>query len=152
MNKFGKLLVRMREKAGLSQKALADSAGVDASHLNRVERGLRNAPKPRTILALANALMLGTEDRLRLLEAAGYPISKTEKIPLTTVNNMPADKALLFASPIAGGTELDHPTIKLVADILSDKTISLSHRRQIAEQIASFAEWLRHNYIKCVNE
>lgn len=32
----------LRERAGLSQEALADAAGIDRSHMSRIERGKRN--------------------------------------------------------------------------------------------------------------
>ncbi|RYG58238.1 MAG: XRE family transcriptional regulator [Alphaproteobacteria bacterium] len=32
----------IRESAGLSQEALADAAGIDRSHMSRIERGRRN--------------------------------------------------------------------------------------------------------------
>lgn len=32
----------LREQAGLSQEALADAAGIDRSHMSRIERGKRN--------------------------------------------------------------------------------------------------------------
>jgi transcriptional regulator with XRE-family HTH domain len=39
---FGANLQRYREKAGLSQAALADKMGVDRAHISAMERGQQN--------------------------------------------------------------------------------------------------------------
>lgn len=75
---FGKLLRELREQAGLSQNALARAAGIDPTHLNRIEAGKQGPPrKPTTIKLLrglglpltderAQALLLHSEARARL--------------------------------------------------------------------------------------
>jgi len=45
MATFGEALAATRQAAGLSQRALAQAAGVDASYVNRLERGERQAPE-----------------------------------------------------------------------------------------------------------
>lgn len=42
LERLGAGIRAVREKAGLSQEALADAAGVDRSHMSRIERGKRN--------------------------------------------------------------------------------------------------------------
>lgn len=54
---FGANLRWARERAGLSQEALANEAGVDRAAVSVFERGRRN-PNLRTILRLARALEL----------------------------------------------------------------------------------------------
>ncbi|MBI4985598.1 MAG: helix-turn-helix transcriptional regulator [Rhodocyclales bacterium] len=39
---FGDSVRARRKKAGLSQEALADLAGIDRSHMGKIERGERN--------------------------------------------------------------------------------------------------------------
>jgi transcriptional regulator with XRE-family HTH domain len=55
--RFGGNLRWARERAGLSQEALANEAGVDRAAVSVFERGRRN-PNLRTILRLARALEL----------------------------------------------------------------------------------------------
>jgi transcriptional regulator with XRE-family HTH domain len=52
---FGKKLRELRLKAGLSQEALADLAGVHRNYLGETERGLRNVSL-RNIVKIAAAL------------------------------------------------------------------------------------------------
>jgi len=52
---LGDAIRERREKLGLSQEQLADSAGVHVTHLGGVERGVRN-PNYTTIVKLARAL------------------------------------------------------------------------------------------------
>ena len=53
----------MREKAGLSQEALADAAGVDRSHMSRIERGKRNV-SILNVCRIADALACKPSDIL----------------------------------------------------------------------------------------
>lgn len=52
---FGKRLRELRLKAGLSQEALADLAGIHRNYLGETERGLRNVSL-RNIVKIAAAL------------------------------------------------------------------------------------------------
>lgn len=40
--RLGNGIRTLREELGLSQEALADAAGIDRSHMSRIERGKRN--------------------------------------------------------------------------------------------------------------
>lgn len=40
--RLGNGIRALREELGLSQEALADAAGIDRSHMSRIERGKRN--------------------------------------------------------------------------------------------------------------
>lgn len=60
--------IRARRKAvGMSQEALADAAGVDRSHMGKVERGERNV----TILNVVRIAAALSERPSELLSAAG---------------------------------------------------------------------------------
>lgn len=72
MSRFTEILKEARQRRGLSQNALAKAVGINASHLNRIERGVRNPPRRRTVLALAQALHLSPEQTNLFLESAGY--------------------------------------------------------------------------------
>jgi len=51
----------MRELRSLSQRELADKSGVDASTINRLEKGMRK-PWPRTLRKLAASLDIPVEE------------------------------------------------------------------------------------------
>lgn len=53
--RFGKLVRRLREQAGISQEDLAERAGVHRTYIGGIERGERN-PTLVTIHKLAEAL------------------------------------------------------------------------------------------------
>lgn len=53
--KFGRIVRRRREAAGVSQEALADRAGLHRTYISLLERGLRN-PSLTVISKLAKAL------------------------------------------------------------------------------------------------
>lgn len=75
MTTFAEALTAFRQRATLSQQALARRAGVYPSEVSRLESGTRH-PRRETVEALAGALDLSPLDadleRDRLLLAAGY--------------------------------------------------------------------------------
>lgn len=67
---FGEWLRQFRVRAGLSQAALAERAGVAAAAVAALERGVRRSPYPQTIGALADALKLTPDERAAFADAA----------------------------------------------------------------------------------
>lgn len=63
---FGEQLRHYRERAGLTQEALAERAGLAAHAVSALERGVRQRPYPHTVRALATALGLAEADRVAL--------------------------------------------------------------------------------------
>jgi predicted ATPase/DNA-binding XRE family transcriptional regulator len=63
---FGALLRRHRLAAGLTQEALAESAGLSVRGISDLERGVNRAPYIATILRLGDALQLSDEQRAEL--------------------------------------------------------------------------------------
>ena len=72
MDEFPDLLRKYRERAGLSQNALADRTGKDPGTVNRLESGKRAPVNRETLLTLADALRLTAEEQDDLLAAAGH--------------------------------------------------------------------------------
>lgn len=70
MTPFRFLLADYRDRARLSQTALAERAGVERSTISRLERGSRR-PTPALVGRLAMALGLSPEDADRLRASAG---------------------------------------------------------------------------------
>ena len=100
MEEFAALLTRWRERAGLSQNALARRMGVNPAYVNRLEHGGRGAGNRELVEAAARALGLEAGERDALLAAAGH-------WPCALVALGPAD-----------------PTLRLVADVLVDPAIA----------------------------
>lgn len=67
---FGERLRQLRVRAGLSQAALAERAGLAAAAVAALERGVRRSPYPQTFGALADALNLTPDERAALADAA----------------------------------------------------------------------------------
>jgi transcriptional regulator with XRE-family HTH domain len=110
MATFGEQLAAVRHQAGRSQHALAKAAGIDASYVNRLERGERQAPDVPLIRRFAAEL--------------GLDASQTDAL-VVAGNGLPA--ALERLGPL-------DPTILLLADVLGDPSIpedELVHLRRV---------------------
>jgi transcriptional regulator with XRE-family HTH domain len=68
MESFGQYLKRLRETKNLTLTEVAEQAGINHSHLSRIESGLRNPPKATTMQKLAVALGVPF---IELMEKAG---------------------------------------------------------------------------------
>jgi transcriptional regulator with XRE-family HTH domain len=86
---FGELLRQSREDAGLSQNALAREAGLNATHLNRLEASKQGPPRMATVLKLVKGLGLSLSDEKgqQLLAAAGHRTRANRRPP--SVYNSP---------------------------------------------------------------
>jgi transcriptional regulator with XRE-family HTH domain len=76
---FGERLKQLREQAGLSQNALARAAGIDSTHLSRIENAKQGAPRMTTVVKLVRALgfSLTDEQAQELLSAANLAVGRT---------------------------------------------------------------------------
>lgn len=72
MADFPTLMRSYRERAGLSQRALARASAVNPAIISRLESGDRGPSGPPQVEAIAGALRLGADDVDQLLAAAGY--------------------------------------------------------------------------------
>jgi len=66
---LGQAIRAVRKQAGLSQKELADAAGIDQSYMSMIESGQRRNPGTRIMARLAQALQVSIDD---LAARAGY--------------------------------------------------------------------------------
>jgi transcriptional regulator with XRE-family HTH domain len=66
---FGDYIKGLRKSINLSQRALAEKAGVSSAEISRLESGERKNPSPSTVKAIAGALGVSYED---LMARAGY--------------------------------------------------------------------------------
>ncbi len=105
MEEFGGLLRRWRERAGLSQNALARRMGVNPAYVNRLEHGGRGAHNRELVDGVATALGLSADERDQLLALAGHWPSAVDQLG-------PND-----------------PTLRLVAEILTDPALDERAKR-----------------------
>jgi predicted ATPase/transcriptional regulator with XRE-family HTH domain/Tfp pilus assembly protein PilF len=114
----GARLQRFRERAGLSQAALAERAGLGLTTLKALEHDRRPRPHPHTLLRLAEALGLRAEDRAVLLEfargvtdqptalaqplasAAAEPSARLVRLPLSSAPLIGRDTEVAAAAAI----------------------------------------------------
>ena len=116
MESFDTLLRRHRARAGVSGNALARAIGTDASYLNRIERGERQAPAREAVERIADALRLTPEERDELFVSAGH-------LPDYLLRLGPLD-----------------PTLRLVADVLGDELIPDDQRAAFRQIVALVAQ------------
>jgi transcriptional regulator with XRE-family HTH domain len=75
LDKFGAALRAVREQQGMSQRALADAAGLHRTTLSAIERGRRD-PTFVTLVKLRRGLGDGLSDVFALCEAGGTAEAK----------------------------------------------------------------------------
>jgi transcriptional regulator with XRE-family HTH domain len=76
MSGFGEKMRSYRKAWGITQKAIAEAAGLTPTYYNYIEKGTRKIPKVETVLALVTALHkvvhLKLEQAAELVKLAGY--------------------------------------------------------------------------------
>jgi transcriptional regulator with XRE-family HTH domain len=70
--KFGSLVQQYRERAGISQKELAQILGIDPTYLSKIEHEQRTPPERSIVLEIAKAIDLQQNQTDQLLIAAGH--------------------------------------------------------------------------------
>jgi len=105
MDEVGPLLRGWRERAGLSQNALARRMAVNPAYVNRLEHGGRGAHNRDLLESAADALGLNPAERDQLLAAGGHWPSAIERL---------------------GPTD---PALQLVADLLADPALDARAKR-----------------------
>ncbi len=81
VQEFGARIRELRQKAGMTQKELADKVGIDFTYLSKIENGVMPPPSEKVILRLAEAL-----------DVSGDELS-------TLAGKVPADIAQLLSNP-----------------------------------------------------
>jgi transcriptional regulator with XRE-family HTH domain len=115
-DEFPVLLRGFRERIKRSRNALAHEVGVDPSYLTRIEHGDREPPRQHIVVALARALRLPSQERNRLLVAAGYA-------PLSVVQLGTWDDAM-----------------QDIADVLNDIELTVEERNEFRGVVRSICK------------
>jgi transcriptional regulator with XRE-family HTH domain len=113
---FGSLLRTLRLRARLTQEVLAERAGLSVATIGALEEDRRRRPYPNTVVALAEALQLGPDERAAL--QAIVPL-RTEAPDLATSAGSArldiADQAPLTVPPrMAAAARLPVPPTALI--------------------------------------
>ncbi len=112
---FGARLKAARERAGLSQNALARLAGLSPATINRLESGERG-PSNRTLVEqICDALGLRSPERDELLASAGHNPDVYETVP-------PSD-----------------PTLVAIARVLADPGLTPEDKEEFRAVLSSLA-------------
>lgn len=101
---FGVLLRDLRRRAGLSQQALADRAGLSVDAIAALERGRRRAPRAFTMRVLADALRLDEAAADALHRAAAGQPRADERPP--AVPPVPSDPIIGRSDDVAQVSKL----------------------------------------------
>ena len=97
-SRFGALLKRYRQAAGLSQEALAARADLSARAISDLERGINHSPRSDTLQLLMSALSLPQQQQA-LLRAAAHPV----RVSAPEVAQQPSSfHSLPLALPMVG--------------------------------------------------
>jgi len=77
---LGQAIREIRQEVGVTQKNLAEAAGIDQSYLSMIESDQRRNPGTKVIARLAQALQISIDD---LVSRAGYLPRSTPDDPLS---------------------------------------------------------------------
>ncbi|MGE8079064.1 helix-turn-helix domain-containing protein [Peribacillus loiseleuriae] len=69
MSEFGKYIKKIRDEKGLTLNQAAMYSDISAAQLSRIENGIRNVPKPKTIKKIADGMKIDYDELMRV---AGY--------------------------------------------------------------------------------
>jgi len=108
---FGLMVLHLRNKLGLSLKALSEMTGISTSYINRIEKGERKTPSIKIIESLANALCV---DKSVLLEVANLDTEAKESI-----NNVDIDELFFKNNFTINGKAISRREKELFSKIMT---------------------------------
>ena len=152
---FAALLQRLRQAAGLSQRALAKRCGLTPAYLSLLEAGRRTPERP-TVERVAGALDLSEPERVALILSAGYApaggMPEAQRGPLADVEALlddpdftPQQRALMatlvraYAEGLAARARAGKPLVSDLAAPWQQRILEALHEK-MAEDFESFRE------------
>ncbi len=120
---LGDLLRRYRLAAGLSQEALAERATMSVEAISALERGVRQVPRPETVMLLADALRLSPQERAMFGAAIPQKRRGRDALPLTSADRSRASPArpthvspaLALSAPLTALIGREHEVAAIMA-------------------------------------
>ncbi|MCL4543613.1 MAG: helix-turn-helix domain-containing protein [Chloroflexi bacterium] len=147
MRGFPDLLHTFRERAGLSQNALARAVDINPGTINRLETGERAPTGREQVLQLAAGIGLGPADTNALVAAAGFAPQAYDTVGLdhplllavaeflgSAAITSSAKKAFEHLVEQALQAPLD-PVLQIVADLRFDPQLTTEEQRDFALQV-----------------
>jgi len=105
---LGAYIRKLRKDRGMSIRELAEAAGCSAAHVTRIELAQRRVDSMKTIVSLADALNVPTEE---LLSLAGQHIQNSDslvKVAFPSVNTAHQESIIsAFAQLVSSGNMTD---------------------------------------------
>lgn len=145
MNGFGEKVRGYRKDWGITQKALAEAAGLTPTYYNRMEKGNRKIPKVETVLALVAALhrvvRFTLEQAEELFELAGY----SPQVVQRDGRFLPPAAALptmAKANPAVGISDSLGVTGEMVEYLIASAHLSEEEEKHIAAEVIEFTKRL----------
>lgn len=102
---FGRAIKEARRQRGISQKDLAERAGIDFTYLSKIENDRMPPPSEKAIRAMAEALALDADELIRL---AGKVPSDLEEFLVTD------PEAIKYLRSLQGDVETRQDWINLL--------------------------------------
>jgi predicted ATPase/transcriptional regulator with XRE-family HTH domain len=127
---LGARLRHLRMRAGLSQAALAERAGVDLATVKHIERDRRSRPRQHTLVMLADALGLAPAERTLLLDRAA------DTVVAPTASDSPS-KPAPAGEPSIGLVRLPVPPTTLIG-----RSAEVAHVRKLLDPATGSARLL----------
>ena len=117
-NELGKFIREKRTEKGLSQRELANAAGISNAEISRLEAGKRKASSPAVLKAIAKALNVPVET---LLEKAGIIEEGKQHVDkaLEEIGDMPVSS--VGQSSVQQNRSIEEQTFISVSDLTDDE-------------------------------
>jgi transcriptional regulator with XRE-family HTH domain len=129
MSNFGSRVAEFRDRLGLKQRALAQRVGLTPSHLNKIEKGVRNPPAVETILLIVEVLRLNRIEAKELLQLAGYS-------PMV----LQGDGGLVYNAPPLGTSPLPDTFERFVTALGKLANLPRQRQEQCIEMVIELIE------------